>query len=125
MAFRARDRCTGEIDMRHRQLDNRRLVAFCAGNGAMGTNQREIRSGMIELRHILPFLDRMAEPASNGLAALVQRSHTLSELAFVDVLMATRATQLNKVVNRGLGSISWFVAFVAWHRCMSIDKREA
>jgi hypothetical protein len=110
--------------MHHRQLHYGRLVAFGAGNGAMRTNQREIRSGMIELRHILPFLDRMAERASDWLAALVKRSHTLSELAFVDVLVATRATQLNKVVDRGLGSVSRFVAFVAWHRRMSIGERE-
>ena len=125
MALGARDRCMREIDVRHRQLQIGRLVAFGAGDSAMRTRQREIRFGVIELRRIFPFLGGMAKQASNRFAARSQSGHALSELAFVYVLMATRATQLNKVIDRGLGSVSRLVAFVARHRLVSIDKREA
>ena len=67
----------------------------------------------------------MAKQASDWLAARSRSGHTLSELALMHVLMATRATQLNKVIDRGPGSVSRLVAFVARHRLVSIDKREA
>ena len=120
MALGARNRCMREIDVLHRQLQIGRLVAFCAGDGAMRTRQREIRFGVIELHRIFPFLGGMAEQASNRLAALPRSGHALSELAFVNILMATRATQLNKVIDRGLGSVTRLVAFVARHRLVSI-----
>jgi hypothetical protein len=49
----------------------------------------------------------------------------MSELAMMNILMATRATQLNKVIDRGPGCVARLVAFVARHRLVSIDKREA
>ena len=120
MALGARDRCMREIDVRHRQLQIGRLVAFGAGDSAMRTRQREIRFGVIELHRIFPFPGGMAEQASNRLAALPRSGHALSELAFVYVLMATRATQLNKMIDRGPGSVSRLVAFVARHCHVSI-----
>jgi hypothetical protein len=75
---------------------------------------------VIELHRIFPFPGGMAEQASNRLAALPRSGHALSELAFVYVLMATRATQLNKMIDRGPGSVSRLVAFVARHCHVSI-----
>lgn len=69
VALGARNRRMREIDVRHRQLHIGRLVAFGASNGAMRTQQREIRFGVIELRSIFPYLGGMAEQASGWLAA--------------------------------------------------------
>jgi hypothetical protein len=125
VALSARNRGMREIDVRHRQLHIGWLVAFGASNGAMRTQQREIRFGVIEFRRIFPYFGGMAKQASDRLAALSRSGHALRELALVHVLMATRATQLNKVIDRGLGSVSRLVAFVARHRLVSIDKRKA
>jgi len=80
---------------------------------------------MIELNRIFPFLDGMAELASSRLAVQARRGHKLSELAFVNVLMATRAVKLNKVIYRGFRSVSWLVAIIAWHGPVRFDEWEA
>jgi len=92
-----------KVDVHHRSFKIWRLVAIDAGGGTMCTQQRESRLRVIELGQLLPRFCGMACLASAWTACSLCLLHALIELPIVRISMATGATQIRPVIDRGGG----------------------
>ena len=113
-----------ERNMQHRLFHIRRLVAVNAGYRAMRTHQREVGLRMIEGGHVLPSLRGVACFAACRLARRIQLGDAVREFAFVNVLMASYATQVIEVIRHSLAVRHGLVAVNAGHRQMAPGECE-
>lgn len=104
-----------------------RFVAIDAGGGAMGSQQRKRRLGMIEARQLLPRPGGVAGFASRGGATGPGLQHPLLELALMRVGVATGAREALPVVDHTglpLKLRGFLVAVTAGHCDVASGKRE-
>ncbi len=115
-----------KVGVRHRSFKIWRLVAIDAGGGTMRTQQRESRLRVIELGQLLPRFCGMACLASAWTACSLCLLHALIELPIVRISMATGATQIRPVIDRGWGPEigRLFVAIGARHRNVLARQKE-
>ena len=89
VAFCALCRSPGEVDMNQVQLHVWRLVAVCASDCAMRSEQRERCLRMVKFRQVLPTLGRMASLASRDVTGSIARADAGRELPLVHILMTS------------------------------------
>ena len=100
--------CRGEVRFAQLGLEVRGLVAVHASRGAVRSHQRERGFVVIESGEVLPGLGRVAGLASERFTVLARLAHSLFELAFVGIFVATGAGQVLPVkllAGFGLGSV--------------------
>ena len=116
-----------KVDVHHRSFKIWRLVAIDAGCGTMCTQQRESRLRVIELGQLLPRFCGMARLASAWTACSLCLLHALIELPIVRIGVATGATQIRPVIDRGGGPQigGLFVTIGARHRNVLAGEEKA
>jgi len=116
-----------KVDVHHRGFEVRRLVAIDARGGAMRAQQRKSSFRVIELGQLLPRFCGMASLATAGASRRLGLLHALIELSIVRIGVATGATQIRPVIDRGrrlqLGGLS--VTISARHRDVLAGQKEA
>lgn len=115
VAIKAMDRCFREIDVLHGYFEIRRLVAICAADRSMRSNQREARLLMIEVPQVFPILCGMTRLASHGFTGRVMHRHALGELSAVRIFVTRRAAELLEVIQRYRCTGQWLMALDTSH----------
>jgi hypothetical protein len=114
-----------EVDMAHRHLEIRRLVTVRAINGAMRSDQREVRAFVMEFREVLPDLRRMACLATQfGAFGSVGR-HAFCKFSFMYVVMTRCAGQLAEMEGDHICSGRGLVTFIARNGNMAACELKA
>jgi len=85
-----------------RFVSRQRLVAFGAGHGPMGTQQRKLRLRVVKPVDVSPGLHGMAGFATKGLSIRPFPRHFLVEFALMRVLVASRAAHVLEVERENL-----------------------
>lgn len=98
MAFLALGRGLGEVHVDELHFQVRRTVAVDASYGAMGADESELGSVVIEARDVLPVLGGMADFAAGWSAVAAERFHALGKLATVRVLVTGGAGKFLEVI---------------------------
>ncbi len=91
-----------------------RLMASTAGDGPVRSDQRKLRSAVIESAHFGPGARAMAGFATRRCAVRTFSSHALAEFAVMRIGVARRAGLISKVEGKNFAaSDSNFVAIIA------------
>lgn len=94
--------CRGSSEIRVHQFGFkvRRLMAVDASYCTMCADQRERSLRVVEFRKIFPTLSGVASRAAKGFSVSAKNDHALLELIAMWITVATRASQVVKVVRR-------------------------
>ena len=85
-----------EIHMEQTSFHVRRLVAICACDRAMRSDELKSRGGVIELAYILPRIHGVTGETAVGLPISASLLHAFGKLFTVGILMAARAGQVRE-----------------------------
>ena len=118
MAFSARFRGSGKLDMYHRKFHVWRLMAVDAGRRSMRSFERKLRIRVVEFFQISPAACGVTCLTSERLARCVKLRHPLGKLPLMHIFVATGATELLEVVRHQLLANGRLVALVAGHSPM-------
>src|SRR6202162_334688 len=121
----ALERSLGEIGVDELGSQVGRLVAINTGHGAVGTDQRELGFGVIEVGKVFPVPGGVTCLAASGLSVCAEGLHALGELAAVRILVTSGTGKILEVINGGRPVVRRFRWRCSLHGGRSRQQRRA